>query len=79
MKILDTGDATKGKWWIGLRLVCKSCGRTVELEADDDMHPYWMPYMNEEGVVCVMCETCGFVMRWRGRPNNRICDTGPTE
>ena len=57
MKIINEGSVRIGKWWIGVTLECKRCGRKVELEQGDDASPYWLPV--EPDRVMVVCECCG--------------------
>jgi len=65
MKTLNEGDEKIGKWWIGIHLTCKRCGRKVELERKDNQHMHWIPYTPEPDLVRVMCETCGGTMEAR--------------
>ena len=43
MKILNEGDKSVHPWWVGRKLKCHGCGRTIQLEAQDEdsVECYW--------------------------------------
>jgi len=60
MKVIVEGEK-KRCWWIGQRMRCRDCGRTVELEAEDGMSALWLPPLNNNEVR-ISCVTCSSVM-----------------
>lgn len=51
-----------GKWWTGMRLVCRACGETFALEEQDT------PRSGKTYFVEVDCPTCGGVVNVPHKP-----------
>ncbi len=64
MKVILEGRKETEPWWIGQRVRCRDCGRTVELEVDDDMRAAWIQTTSSSEVK-IACETCKGVMTLR--------------
>ena len=56
MKIIEEGKKEAKMWWVGVKLTCRNCKRSVELEQSDENSPALTlsPYS-----VAYRCETCG--------------------
>ena len=67
MKILNEGNKQVAHWWHGVVLTCPTCGRKVELEAQDCHSMYWM-HADPHGV-SVACEMCSDTMHAKS-PND---------
>ncbi len=76
MKVLVEGRRDVQPWWIGQKMRCRDCGRTVELEAGDQERMAWIQTQSSSEVK-VYCETCTSVMTLKRFlcPNNS--STGP--
>lgn len=68
MKILQPGETTRGKWWVGLVMECGHCGMKVVLEAEDEP----LVTHNRCGINEVMlpCSCCGLevIGKWAKPP-----------
>jgi len=59
MKVISEGKGDWVQWWIGMRIECAECGRTIELEKKDQDDPYFCRATSGEQVGW-SCRRCGF-------------------